>query len=62
MAIGRNELSMTTTQVVGTATAKRVDAVRRHLRIDGGDLVYELHMAAMGHPMQLHLEAHLTRD
>ena len=62
VAIGRNELSMTTTQVVGTATAKRVDAVRRRLRIDGGDLVYELHMAAMGHPMQLHLEAHLTRD
>lgn len=59
---GRNSLLMTSSQVVSTPTAKQVDAVARHLRIDGDDLVYELHMAAMGHPMQLHLEAQLTRD
>ena len=60
--LGRNSLTMTSTQVVCTPTAKQVDAVRRVVRLDGDDLVYELHMAAMGHPMQLHLEAHLTRD
>ncbi len=59
---GRNELLMTSSQVVSTPTAKRVDEVTRHLRIDGDELIYELHMAAMGHPMQFHLRAQLTRD
>ena len=60
--LGRNELLMTSTQVVSTPTAKRVDEVTRHIRIDGDDLIYELHMAAMGHPLQFHLAAQLTRD
>ena len=60
--VGRNELLMRSIQVVSTPTAKRVDEVTRHLRIDGDDLIYELHMAAMGHPMQFHLAAQLSRD
>lgn len=59
---GRNSLLMTSREVVSTPTAKQVEAVARQIRIDGDDLAYELHMAAMGHPMQLHLEARLTRD
>lgn len=62
VTFSRNDLILTSIQVVSTPTAKRVDEVARRIRIDGDDLDYEVHMAAMGHPMQLHLQASLTRD
>jgi hypothetical protein len=46
-----------------TSTAKRVDSVSRFLHLRGGVIKYELHMAAVGEPHQLHLtgELHRTR-
>lgn len=49
------------TAVPRTATAKRVDAVRRTLRVEPDLLSYTLHMAAVGEPLTLHLTAALGR-
>lgn len=48
--------------LAATGTAKRVDSVTRELRLLGDELVYELWMAAVGEPHQLHLRATLTRS
>ena len=48
-------------QVVTTVTAKPVEQVRRLLRIENNTLTYDLSMAAVGKPMQHHLEASLQR-
>lgn len=55
-------LSFHTVAVAATPTAKRVDTVSRALRVRGGTLDYELHMAAVGEPHQLHLTATLHRQ
>ncbi len=44
-----------------TSSAKRVDDVVRHLRLDGGELTSELWMAAVGQPFGHHLTAVLAR-
>ena len=49
------------TQVATTTTAKPVEQVRRLLRIEDDRLTYDLSMAAVGEPMQHHLEASLER-
>ena len=55
-------LEMTTTAVIGTPTAKRVDGVRRLLQVDRGAMRYTLEMAAVGLENQFHLAAELGRD
>ena len=52
----------TSTTVVQAPTAKQVDAVLRIVTVTRNEMHYELHMAAMGHPLLPHLEAVLIRD
>ena len=48
-------------QVVTTPSAKSVEQVRRLIRIDRNQLSYDVSMAAVGRPLQHHLEATLQR-
>ena len=48
-------------RVVLAPTAKQVDATERRISVDGDAMRYEVHMAAVGEPMTLHLEATLKR-
>lgn len=60
-AEGGLDLVLRTITVSATPTAKRVDDVERRLQLRGDVLTYELHMAAVGEPLQLHLTAELRR-
>lgn len=55
-------LVMASSSVVLTPTAKLAEAVMRRVAVDGSDMGYTIEMSAMGHPMQHHLQASLTRS
>ena len=55
------DLHLRTSAVSLSPTAKLVESVERILRVRGDVLDYELHMAAVGEPHQLHLTATLRR-
>ncbi len=54
-------LSLATTGIARTASAKEITELRRELEIDGDVLRYRLDMAAVGQPLLLHLDAVLHR-
>jgi hypothetical protein len=55
-------LALATSTVGRTATAKAVDRLERTIRVDADTLTYRLRMAAVGQPLQDHLEAELHRQ
>lgn len=57
-----SSLLITSSSVVSTPSAKRVDGVIRQLSVARNDMHYAVQMAAMGHGMRPHLEAVLSRD
>ena len=60
--VAKRELDFHSTSITCSPTAKSVTQVRRALVLDGDTLSYEVHMAAVGQPMQWHLSARLHRD
>jgi len=54
-------LTMTSTVMAGTSTAKEVTAISRRLAVDGDACDYTLDMAGVGVPLTFHLVARLRR-
>lgn len=55
------EIELASTAVGLSASAKRVTAITRSIRVTGDELSYRLQMAAVGLPLQHHLAATLIR-
>ncbi|HWL42779.1 MAG TPA: FABP family protein [Ilumatobacter sp.] len=60
-ALAGDHLTLDSLAVVGTVSAKPVDAVARRYEIDGDVLRYTIAMAAVGVPLTHHLRAELRR-
>jgi len=54
-------LSLATSSVVRTPTAKLVERLERDIRVEGDVLTYELRMSAVGQPLISHLTGELQR-
>ncbi len=52
-------ISLASTSISATPTAKPVDSIERDINVDGEVLTYWLRMAAMGRPLDGHLQAEL---
>lgn len=59
--VAAEAIEVRSTGILETSTAKEVTALARSLRVEGDTLTYELHMAAVGHPLLPHLHATLKR-
>jgi hypothetical protein len=55
------EVTLRSTVVARSASAKQIDAVQRVYRLDGDELDYRLAMAAVGQPLTHHLAGRLRR-
>ncbi len=60
-ALADDHLTLDSIAVVGTVTAKQVDAIVRRYELAGDTLRYTIAMAAVGVPMTHHLRAELHR-
>ncbi|MFN0027016.1 MAG: FABP family protein [Acidimicrobiales bacterium] len=58
---GGLDLVLESSSIALTATAKEVRATRRRFELRGDELRYSVAMAAVGQPLQEHLEAELHR-
>lgn len=56
-----NRIDFRTSLVGLSGTAVEVSRARRQLEVEGATMRYRLRMAAVGQPMQVHLEAELVR-
>ncbi len=59
--VGDNRVEFRTSLVGLSGTAVEVSQARRELDVEGDTIRYRLWMAAVGRPMQVHLEAELIR-
>lgn len=52
----------TDSSVQNTPTAKQVDRIVRHLRVEGDQMHYEVFMEAVGQGLALHLSSDVSRQ